>query len=51
MALSKRYQNRIQKVQDMLDGNKTKIVVGDHSITSNETYKVGEKWTDSHGVE
>tara|TARA_R100001443_G_scaffold87518_1_gene93999 strand:+ start:364 stop:894 length:531 start_codon:yes stop_codon:yes gene_type:complete len=51
MALSRRYQKRIQKVQDMLDGNNTKIVVGNHSVTSNKTRKVGDKWTDSDGVE
>jgi len=51
MALSKRYQKRIQKVQDMLDGNNTKIVVGNHSIKTSETRKVGDKWTDSDGVE
>ena len=40
----------IQKVQDMLDGNyKNKIQVG-YSKTE-ETRKVGDKWTDSDGVE
>ena len=40
----------IQRVQDMLDGNyKSKIQVG-YSKTE-ETRKVGDKWTDSDGVE
>ena len=40
----------IQKVQDMLDGNyKNKIHVG-YSKTE-ETRKVGDKWTDSEGYE
>ena len=40
----------LQKVQDMLDGNyKNKIQVG-YSKTE-ETRKVGDKWTDSDGVE
>ena len=40
----------IQKVQDMLDGNyKNKIQVG-YSKTD-EVRKVGDKWTDSDGVE
>ena len=39
-----------QRVQDMLDGNyKNKIQVG-YSKTE-ETRKVGDKWTDSDGVE
>ena len=40
----------LQKVQDMLDGNhKNKIQVG-YSKTE-ETRQVGDKWTDSDGVE
>ena len=40
----------LQKVQDMLDGNyKNKIQVG-YSKTE-KTREVGEKWTDSDGVE
>ena len=40
----------LRKVQDMLDGNyKNKIQVG-YSKTE-ETRKVGDKWTDSDGVE
>ena len=40
----------MQKVQDMVDGNyKNKIQVG-YSKTE-ETRKVGDKWTDSDGVE
>ena len=42
----------LQRVQDMLDGNyKSKIMVGEHSIKSSEHRKVGDKWTDSDGVE
>ena len=43
----------IQKVQDMLDGNyKDKIQVGMHSPDNvHEGRKVGDKWTDSDGVE
>tara|TARA_Y100001970_G_C13821028_1_gene644902 strand:- start:109 stop:648 length:540 start_codon:yes stop_codon:yes gene_type:complete len=42
----------LQKVQNMLDGKGSgKIVVGNHSIKSTETHKVGDKWTDSDGVE
>ena len=41
----------LQKVQDMLDGNfKTKIQVGQYAPTE-ETRKVGDKWTDSEGYE
>tara|TARA_Y100000361_G_scaffold109971_1_gene99925 strand:+ start:746 stop:1261 length:516 start_codon:yes stop_codon:yes gene_type:complete len=41
----------LQKVQDMLDGKGTgKIQVGGYS-TSEETRKVGDKWTDSEGYE
>ena len=40
----------LQKVQDMLDGNyKNKIQVG--YSTSEETRKVGDKWTDSDGIQ
>ena len=40
----------LQKVQDMLDGKGSgKLVVGNHSIKSTETHKVGDKWTDSEG--
>ena len=42
----------LQRVQDMLDGNyKSKIMVGEHSIKSSEHRKVGDKWTDSDGIE
>ena len=41
----------LRKVQDMLDGNyKTKIQVGQYAPTE-ETRKVGDKWTDSEGYE
>ena len=41
----------LQKVQDMLDGNyKDKIQVGQYAPTE-EVRKVGDKWTDSDGVE
>jgi len=41
----------LAKVQDMLDGNfKTKIQVGQYAPTE-ETRKVGDKWTDSDGYE
>ena len=41
----------LQKVQDMLDGNfKTKIQVGQYAPTE-ETRKVGDKWSDSEGYE
>jgi len=40
----------LQKVQDMLDGNyKTKTQVGYSTVE--EVRKVGDKWTDSDGVE
>ena len=43
----------LAKVQDMLDGNyKDKIQVGMHSPDNvHEGRKVGDKWTDSDGVE
>ena len=42
----------LQKVQDMLDGNyKNKIQVGVGDQEVEETRKVGDKWTDSDGVE
>ena len=42
----------LKKIQGMLDGQGTgKIVVGDHSIKSSETRSVGDRWTDSDGVE
>ena len=42
----------LKKIQDMLDGNSgRKIVVGEHSIKSTETRNVGDKWTDSDGIE
>ena len=41
----------LQKVQDMLDGNyKGKIQVGQYNPTE-ERREVGDKWTDSDGVE
>ena len=40
----------LQKVQDMVDGNyKTKIQSGYSPIE--ETYKIGDKWEDSDGVQ
>ena len=43
----------IQKVQDMVDGNyKSKIQVGMHTTEDvHANRKVGDKWTDSDGVE
>tara|TARA_Y100001970_G_scaffold239265_1_gene301052 strand:- start:2916 stop:3479 length:564 start_codon:yes stop_codon:yes gene_type:complete len=42
----------LQQVKDMVDGTYgRKIVVGEHSIKSTDHRKVGEKWTDSDGVE
>ena len=42
----------LRKVQDMLDGNyKTKIQVGAIPDNVHEGRKVGDKWTDSDGVE
>jgi hypothetical protein len=51
MAQSKKLQKNLSKVQDMLDGKGTgKIVVGQYNPTE-ETRKVGDKWTDSDGYE
>ena len=43
----------LQKVQDMLDGNfQPKIQVGEYSVGRDDKQrKVGEKWTDSDGVQ
>ena len=41
----------LRKVQDMLDGHTGKIVVGNHSVTSTKTRKVGDTWTDADGYE
>tara|TARA_B100000287_G_C20353299_1_gene670746 strand:+ start:99 stop:620 length:522 start_codon:yes stop_codon:yes gene_type:complete len=50
--MSERYEKNIKKIQDMVDGNhQRKIVVGDASVTSNTTRKVGDTWTDSEGYE
>ena len=50
MARSDRYNRNLSKVQDMLDGNyKNKIQVG--YSTNDVTRKVGDRWTDSDGVE
>ena len=52
MARSRKHEKNLAKVQDMLDGNyNDKIVVGNHSVTSTETRKVGDTWTDSDGYE
>ena len=41
----------LKRVQDMLDGNyNNKIVVGNHSIKSDQTREVGEEWVDSDGT-
>tara|TARA_Y100000361_G_C11003600_1_gene260625 strand:+ start:74 stop:625 length:552 start_codon:yes stop_codon:yes gene_type:complete len=50
MARSSKYNKNLQKVQDMLDGNHdAKIQVGYQKTSS--TRKVGDRWTDSDGVE
>ena len=52
MPRSKKYNKNLEKVQNMLDGNhNNKIVVGDHSVKSQKTREVGERWTDSDGKE
>ena len=49
--MAKKYSKNLQRVQDMLDGNRTgKLVVGQYS-PAEKTRKVGDKWTDSDGVE
>ena len=47
------YGKNLQKVKDMVDGTyDRKIMVGDHSVGRNdEKREVGDKWTDSDGVE
>ena len=49
--MSEKYEKNIRNVQDMLDGNTGKIVVGNHSVTSTKARKVGDKWTDSDGYQ
>ena len=50
--MSEQYRKNIEKISDMVnDNHQRKIVVGNHSIKSSETRKVGDKWTDSDGVE
>ena len=51
--MGKKISKNLQKVQDMLDGNNTgKLQVGMHiSDNVHEGRKVGDKWTDSDGVE
>jgi len=51
--MSKKNSKNLAKVQDMLDGNfgGHKTIVGNHSVTSTKTRKVGERWTDAEGVE
>ena len=53
MARNKRYEKNLAKVQSMLDGDfKSKIQVGTHNPKSvHSGRKVGDKWTDSDGVE
>ena len=48
--MSKRKSKNLQKVQDMLDGNSTRKIQVGYS-TAEETHKVGDKWTDSDGVQ
>jgi hypothetical protein len=51
MARSDKYNKNLRKVQDILDDNhERKIQVGQYSPTE-ETRKVGDKWTDSEGYE
>ena len=49
--MAKKQSKNLAKVQDMLDGTNNKIVVGNHSITSDQHRKVGDTWTDSDGYE
>ena len=49
--MSKKQSKNLAKVQDMLDGNfKTKTIVG-FSEKAEPIRKVGDKWTDSDGIE
>jgi len=49
--MSNRYEKNIQKVSSMVDGSyKRKLVVGQYNPTE-EKHEVGDKWTDSDGVE
>ena len=49
--MAKKYSKNLQRVQDMLDGNRTgKLVVGQYD-PKQKTRKVGDKWTDSDGIE
>ena len=51
MARSKKLEKNLQNVQDMLDGNfQRKIQVG-FGDKAEEHRKVGDRWTDSDGVE
>ena len=49
--MAKKISKNLQKVQDMLDGNRTgKLVVGMHTPENiHANRKVGDKWTDSEG--
>ena len=53
MARSERHNRNLERVTSMLDGTyKGKIVVGTHVEKNvHEGRKVGDKWTDSDGVE
>ena len=51
MARSKKYEKNLQKLQSYVDGtHKSKIQVG-FSEKKESIRKVGDKWTDSDGVE
>ena len=49
MAISKKYEKNLNKIQSYLDGDyKSKIQVG---YQEEETHrKVGDKWVDSEGI-
>ena len=52
MARSKKYEKNLQKIQSMLDGDyDNKIQVGGFEKKEEGHRKVGDKWTDSDGVE
>ena len=50
--MGKKISKNLQKVQDMVDGNyQGKIIVGALPENVHANRKVGDKWTDSDGVE
>jgi len=53
MARSKKYEKNLAKVQSMLDGDygSGKTIIGHTPENVHANRKVGEKWTDSDGVE